>query len=120
MSSKTKVLIGAVLLVGALLLACGQGGIATAPTATPVVVPVTFQGRGDAVIECGDLSDYTKVRLAHSGSRNFIVWPYDGDNDRHCLLVNEIGAYKGTVKWDRRTRSLEITADGSWTITVSR
>jgi len=100
-------------------LACG-GATGGTPTATPMVIPRTFRGTGDDIIECGDLSRYTKARLTHSGKANFIVVPYDGNNNRLSSLVNEIGQYKGTVKWEPKARSVEVNADGDWEIVVSR
>lgn len=100
-----------------LTLACGTSGTSSAPPkATPR--PVTLSGSGDDVIDVKRLQQHTKASLIHTGSRNFIVVPYDASNNRRSSLVNEIGAYEGTVKWDQRADTLEITADGEWTITV--
>jgi hypothetical protein len=60
------------------------------------------------------------VTLTHNGRHNFIVWTYDASDNRRSLLVNKIGVYKGTSKWDRRAASLEIKADGAWIISVGK
>ncbi|MDQ3369367.1 MAG: DUF4214 domain-containing protein, partial [Myxococcota bacterium] len=57
------------------------------------------------------------------GSSNFQVWERR-NGVRGDLLVNEIGAYSGTVLIDRPlfddgdSNALEIVSDGSWTITI--
>lgn len=108
-------------------LACGSSGQSggTKATSTPKpraqCVPQTFNGRGDSVVELPDtLAGCTKVKLTHTGKANFIVVPYDVNNERKMGLCNEIGAYEGTVKWDARAASLEVTADGAWTIAVQK
>ena len=63
---------------------------------------------------------YTKVRMTHDGKSNFQVVPFDADNNRRMSLANEIGAYDGTAKWDKRADSLEVKADGAWEIIVSQ
>ncbi len=80
--------------------------------------PKTFTGKGDSVIDVGQVGGCTKATLTHDGTRNFIVVPYDANNSRRSSLVNEIGKYSGTVKWDAKADTLEIKADGSWSISV--
>ena len=66
------------------------------------------------------------MRLSHWGALNFAVWIH-GDNGGTDLLVNEIGAYSGTVLVEVGTGIfaiapggclIEITADGRWLIEV--
>ena len=104
-------------------LACGgSSGTSKNPTATPNLSPVTFSGSGDEIVDCSAITGkgYTKAELTHDGKANFLVVPYDADNERKISLVNEIGVYDGTVRWDNRAASLEVKADGKWTITISR
>jgi hypothetical protein len=53
--------------------------------------------------------------ISHQGSGNFAIWAYSEDGTD--LLVNEIGTYTGESLLADGTFVLEITADGSWTIT---
>jgi len=95
-------------------LACGASG------SVPKVEckPQTFTGKGDSVINVGQVAGCTNAALTHNGTDNFIVVPYDASNSRRSSLVNEIGRYSGTVKWDAKADTLEIKADGSWSISV--
>jgi hypothetical protein len=60
--------------------------------------------------------------ITHDGKANFAVWSLDTNVQQLDLLVNTIGAYSGTVLFDKRsnqhTESLQITADGNWTVTL--
>ena len=72
-------------------------------------------GRGD------DVRLYNKpagaLRITHRGESNFAVWQHSGGRYGYDLLVNEIGDYKGTVPTKGGPSVIEITADGTWTIT---
>jgi len=100
------------------LAACSSPG----PTAAPAtrLEPITLSGTGDDVIEIAQYSAYSKAKLTHTGERNFIVRPLNADGTDRRSLVNEIGAYEGTVPWDKAGHSLSIRADGDWTITLSQ
>ena len=109
--------VAAVLLLA--VLACGStsgSGSSSAP-----LEPVTYKGRGDDVVDCSAITGkaYNNVRMTHDGKANFLVVPFTGTT-RRVSLANEIGEYSGTAKWDRRADSLEVDADGAWTITVSQ
>jgi hypothetical protein len=54
--------------------------------------------------------------ITNTGSSNFAVWTYGG---RSNLAVNEIGAYTGTVIWQKGPSLVVVTSDGPWTITVN-
>jgi hypothetical protein len=92
----------------------------------PPAVPddKTYQGSGDSVveIELPDGSGQAAVAtIAHQGSSNFAVWALDSNMAQQDLLVNVIGNYQGTVLFNlsgNDTTSLEITADGAWSVTV--
>lgn len=70
-------------------------------------------GVGDAVIV------YTggagAATLTHDGSSNFAIWSYGDDTD---LVVNEVGAYSGQVRWQAGVAMVAVNADGNWSITV--
>ena len=53
--------------------------------------------------------------LSHDGDSNFAIWAW-GVAGRD-LLVNEIGAYDGTVLVESGLSIWDITADGNWTVT---
>lgn len=55
------------------------------------------------------------LALTHSGSRNFVVIQETGDAFDFGLLVNEIGAYSGTVPLSAGPAVITIGADGTWT-----
>lgn len=68
-------------------------------------------GRGD------DVFSYTGAAKAatfsHNGSLSIAVKTYGTRTD---LLINEIGAYTGTVVWP--PGFYQITADGNWSATL--
>ena len=73
-------------------------------------------GKGDDVIALG--GDTTTAALTNKGKGNFIVQsvPTDGSLFGGDLAVNEIGSYTGTVPLTAPTL-VQVTSDGSWTIT---
>ena len=102
-------------------LACGGSSSSpreAGPTSTRATCRAqTFSGRGDEVLELPDsVRGCTKAKIAHDGTANIIVWSYGTGNEQRELLVNDIGHYEGTVKWDQQASSLEIKADGAWSI----
>ena len=120
MKARQYVLLAIAVFVLAALACGGSSPREAGPTATKAPCAAqTFNGTGDEVLELPDsVRGCTKATLTHMGKSNFIVTPYDADNDMRMLLVNEIGDYDGTVKWDQRATSLEIKADGAWSIRV--
>ena len=52
--------------------------------------------------------------LTHNGDSNFSVWAWGTTRD---LLVNEIGAYDGTVLVESGLFIWDVSADGDWTVT---
>lgn len=84
--------------------------------ATSVRVPTSnTSGQGDSVLILSGGSPDT-ADISHSGESNFVVQAY-GSSSR--LLVNEIGAYSGTVIVPRDTLVLEIVADGRWQLAIT-
>lgn len=75
-----------------------------------------ISGNGDDVLFVfPEPEPFTIVTLKHDGDSNFAIWAYSGDDTD--LLVNEIGRYSGDTVVGSDLLLLEITADGSWSIT---
>jgi hypothetical protein len=71
-------------------------------------------GTGDDVVILNPATSGLKsTMITHHGSSNFAVIGYGAGID---LLVNEIGDYSGESLLSDSTFLLEITADGSWSI----
>ncbi|WP_298860760.1 TM2 domain-containing protein [uncultured Microbacterium sp.] len=79
----------------------------------PLVAP---SGTGDAVFlyEGGAAS----LAATHAGSRNFVVQEETGEAFSMGLLINDIGAYSGTVPLSAGPSVITVTADGAWTLAV--
>lgn len=70
-------------------------------------------GRGDSVFKySGGIPIW---KLTHSGEANFVVWEYC-TNGATSLIVNKVGAYRGTVRGLGGTCVVAVHADGAWTI----
>ena len=82
-----------------------------------VYEPIT--GRGDDVISDVSVGDgLYKVYFTNSGSRNFVVWVYDKNDDRD-LAVNEIGSYDGYYfLTGEGPYTFEVESSGNWSITI--
>ena len=90
------------------------------PTATPkpTSAPIILQGSGQTATDPIELPGSLSIaRFTHQGSRNFAVYAYvDGAKD---LLINEIGPYSGARPIAGRELTLDIDADGAWTVTIT-
>jgi hypothetical protein len=65
------------------------------------------------------LEALSTVSFTHNGARNFAVWAY-GEGENKELLVNTVGAYQG-VRWlPPGSYTMEIDADGAWTMTITQ
>ena len=71
----------------------------------------TFTGDNVVYIDEGKL---TKIAFSHDGSSNFAVKGVGLNSSK--LLVNEIGAYNGTVAWNQPQSFFVVSADGNWTV----
>ena len=58
----------------------------------------------------------SRITATHDDDSNFVVlaWSADGRD----LLVNDIGAYDGTVRIDPGAILIVVNADGAWTLTT--
>lgn len=74
-------------------------------------------GTGDAVF----LYDGGGAGLTatHAGESNFVIIEETDSAFSMGLLVNEIGAYSGTVPLSAGPSAISVQADGSWTLAVS-
>ncbi len=85
--------------------------------------PIVLSGSGDDVLDVAVPGDVPAViAIEHTGGGNFAVWTYNAAGARSDLLVNEIGAYSGSrlinATAGDEVAELEITAGGSWTVTI--
>jgi hypothetical protein len=75
-------------------------------------------GNGDAVLRIGSGSSPSRIlSLSHTGTSNFVAIAW-GANGSPSLLVNDIGAYQGTVRVPPGVELLEIVADGEWRLAL--
>jgi hypothetical protein len=71
----------------------------------------SFSGTGDMVFAY--LGDSNRAEITYQGESNFAVHLYPAQG-RADLLVNEIGAYSGTVRYG--AGFVTVTASGPWSI----
>ena len=90
-----------------------------APTPKPTAVPPILKtaGRGDKIVKLGAQDGPTYAKITGKGSGNFAVISYTGSTYGD-LLVNEIGAYSGSVYIAPGVNRLKVTSSGTWTIEV--
>ncbi|SDK63871.1 hypothetical protein SAMN05421874_109162 [Nonomuraea maritima] len=112
-------------LVGLTALALAGTFLTTAPATaqTPTAAAAaTYRGEGDDVVRIPATTAATLVKATHSGERNFVVWALDSNGEKVDLVANVIGDYKGTKAFNtitpRKVRTLEVSADGAWTLQV--
>jgi hypothetical protein len=74
---------------------------------------LTASGSGDGVFKYSGGVPVWKI--THTGDSNFIVWQYC-TSGRSNLVVNTIGAYRGTVRGLSGTCVVSIRSEGTWTI----
>ena len=84
---------------------------------------ITESGAGDNLITLPEGVKAAMVTATHDGDMNFVVNALNADNETTGdLLVNTIGTYSGTTVYGfnsfSEATSLQITADGNWTITI--
>ncbi len=83
----------------------------------------TFSGTGDDVIELPAAVKAGVITAAHDGEANFVIWALDTTLAESGLQVNTIGSYSGSTEFgvgyaSKKTKGFEVTADGSWSVTV--
>jgi len=86
------------------------------------LTPITYSGSGDAIQPIGipDTSvSRVMITITHTGASNIMGGPWLRTSTRaRALLVNEIGAYSGTMIITNDATGLSIEADGGWTATI--
>lgn len=111
-----RTLVGLAALAGAFLVSAPATAEAAHTSAT------TYRGEGDDVVSIPVTSTPSIVKSTHQGESNFIVWALSTSGKQVDLVANAIGDHKGTrafnVSRANKVRSLEVTADGSWTLQV--
>ena len=80
-------------------------------------------GSGDSILALPTGATAGLVVASHTGSSNFVVEVLDESNQSTGdLLVNEIGSYEGTTAFGINAfgdgSSLQVTADGAWSIDI--
>jgi hypothetical protein len=89
--------------------------------------PIVLQGAGTQVVTLEDGSpeseDAFVVTATHDGSSNFIVTLLDPAGEQVDGVVDAIGQYSGKRPWnfddDDLVKSVEVEADGNWTLTLT-
>jgi len=95
-----------------------------ADSAFGTFAPVTQTGKGDNIITLPTGAKAAIVTATHDGSSNFSLSVLDATNaSTGQLLVNTIGAYKGTTAYGftalGKGTTIQVTADGNWTIVIN-
>ena len=89
--------------------------------------PISQSGTGDSVVTLPADAVAALVRVTHEGTSNFQVLALDAQNKRTMsgMRLITIGAYSGIVAYglhgldvEEPAASLQITADGAWTVDV--
>jgi hypothetical protein len=85
---------------------------------------VTQSGTGDNLITLPEGAKAGIVTATHDGGSNFVINGLDASNaSTGDLLVNTIGAYSGISVYGFNSftdaTTLEVKADGNWTITIT-
>jgi hypothetical protein len=87
--------------------------------------PLTKTGTGDNLVTLPAGATAGIVTATHDGSSNFAIDVLDAKSaSTGQLLVNTIGAYRGTSSYGFNSLgdkgvTLQISADGKWTVTIS-
>lgn len=86
--------------------------------------PVTISGKGTRVTKKFKLDgDVTLFKMTHEGESNFAVTLLNEKGEYVELVVNEIGAYKGTRaygEFEKGMHLFNVEASGSWTIAIEQ
>jgi hypothetical protein len=85
------------------------------PRSAPALNPGANSGTGDTVLVYQGAAGKATID-GPPVNDNFIVQEYSNDGDD--LLVNEIGAYHGTVPLHQGPALIAVKAGGTWSITV--
>lgn len=101
------------------------------PTVRPAAQPARSQpapfeltGSGQQATNAFQLAGgVTVFKMTHQGASNFAIWLKDGSSGENVeLLVNTIGSFNGSklVGVPSGSYLLDVSADGSWRVTVEQ
>jgi hypothetical protein len=94
------------------------------PTQAPQPKPMTYSGSGDEVVKFKKaLTEPMLITTTWTGgSDNNTIYAYDADGNEGDLIVNTIGAYKGTnivnLYDGDNVKALKIEGSGNWRVTL--
>lgn len=83
----------------------------------------TFTGTGKDYTKKIELKDgLTHVKYKYTGESNFVAWLLDTNGNKVELIANEIGSCDGKIATSIKqgTYLIDITAYGSWSITIEQ
>lgn len=82
--------------------------------------PITYTGSGDDYFDISPFDSLYYFQITgNSDARHFSVTGYDSSGDYTGLFVNTTDYYTGSVlDSEQNTRTLEVKAEGDWTITI--
>lgn len=82
--------------------------------------PITYTGSGDDYFDISPFDSLYYFQITgNSDARHFSVTGYDSSGDYTELFVNTTDYYTGSVlDHEQNTRTLEVKAEGDWTITI--
>lgn len=92
----------------------GSWTVTISPVSAAPALPAS--GTGDGVFLYSGAA--ARLSATHDGSANFAVLEETDDPFHFGLLINEIGAYSGTVPLSAGPSVISITADGNWTTSL--
>jgi L-ascorbate metabolism protein UlaG (beta-lactamase superfamily) len=95
--------------------AAGAWTITLAPLADAPALAESGEGDGVFRYEGGAAT----WNVTHDGDANFVVSYYTGADFEMSLLINEIGAYEGSIAATEGPGLVVINADGAWTLTAA-
>lgn len=96
------------------LTADGNWSVTIAPLAQAAALAPS--GTGDGVFLYD--GDAAALAFTHAGQSNIVVQEFPDELFSFGLLINEIGAYSGTVPLSAGPSVITVMADGAWTATV--
>lgn len=94
--------------------ASGPWELTLSPVSAAPALPESGSGDGVYLYD-GDAASAT---IDYTGDSNFAVLEETGESLSFGLLVNEIGAYSGTVPVSAGPSVISITSSGDWTISI--
>jgi hypothetical protein len=103
---------------------CEANALGAQPSPRQPVAVVESSGQGDEASQFFHLeSGLVRSDYAYVGEHNFIAYLLDSQGDPVELVANEIGSCEGSSAGSIRSAGdflLDVTASGSWTITLSQ